>query len=178
MFIPTILSSKCAFPIGVFAGVGSLKLISVLKSVVVYSDRKLIKSFCSNILLGNLRILLGDMTVTWFLFQTARLSPQLEFIRLLINISKILASLRSKEAKTARLIAELTSLSQKLPARVWLPLYSETPHHIVRIPPSAAAVLNSKDKAPYIVYCEVRENTCHFQNYILVGTIGTIGLAS
>ena len=25
-----------------------------------------------------------------------------------------------------------------------------------RIPPQAASVLNSKDKAPYILYCEVR----------------------
>ena len=67
--------------------------------------------------------------------------------------------------------------------RVWLPLYAaETPHYIVRcdkesnfvrlqyissedetfitlfffrVPPQAASVLNSKDKAPYILYCEV-----------------------
>uniref|UniRef100_A0A8D8RP27 Phosphatidylinositol 4-kinase beta n=3 Tax=Cacopsylla melanoneura TaxID=428564 RepID=A0A8D8RP27_9HEMI len=84
-----------------------------------------------------------------------RLSPQLEFIRILIQVSKTLTSLRSKEAKTSRLLAELTSLNHNLPARVWLPLYSERPHYIVRIPPSAAAVLNSKDKAPYIIYCEV-----------------------
>ncbi|XP_017302483.1 phosphatidylinositol 4-kinase beta [Diaphorina citri] len=84
-----------------------------------------------------------------------RLSPQLEFIRVLINMSKTLASLRSKEAKTSRLLADLTTLNHNLPARVWLPLYSDQPHHIVRIPPSAAAVLNSKDKAPYIIYCEV-----------------------
>ncbi|KAL1465467.1 hypothetical protein WDU94_005039, partial [Cyamophila willieti] len=84
-----------------------------------------------------------------------RLSPQLVFIRILIQISKTLTSLRSKEAKTSRLLAELTSLNHNLPARVWLPLYSERPHYIVRIPPSAAAVLNSKDKAPYIIYCEV-----------------------
>jgi phosphatidylinositol 4-kinase len=29
---------------------------------------------------------------------------------------------------------------------VWLPIHSEVPHHIVRIPPQASAVLNSKDK--------------------------------
>ena len=47
-------------------------------------------------------------------------------------------------------------LNLNLPARVWLPLYAgSTPHYIVRIPPQAASVLNSKDKAPYIIYCEV-----------------------
>lgn len=44
-----------------------------------------------------------------------------------------------------------------LPARVWLPLHSSIPHHIVRVPPQYAAVLNSKDKAPYIIYVEVLE---------------------
>ncbi|RVE40425.1 hypothetical protein evm_014925 [Chilo suppressalis] len=43
-----------------------------------------------------------------------------------------------------------------LPARVCLPLHPR-PHHVLRIPPHAAAVLNSKDKAPYIMYVEVLE---------------------
>ena len=47
-------------------------------------------------------------------------------------------------------------LNLNLPGRVWLPLYAgDPPHYIVRIPPQAASVLNSKDKAPYIIYCEV-----------------------
>ena len=38
-------------------------------------------------------------------------------------------------------------LNLNLPARVWLPLHSdEFPHLVVRIPPQAASVLNSKDK--------------------------------
>jgi len=41
---------------------------------------------------------------------------------------------------------ELNMLNLNLPARVWLPLYSNIPHYVVRIPPQEAAVLNSKDK--------------------------------
>lgn len=86
-----------------------------------------------------------------------RLEPELEFIKSLINIGKSLATVTSKEARTTRLISELSALNLNLPARVWIPLHSHVPHHIVRIPPNAAAVLNSKDKAPYILYVEVVE---------------------
>lgn len=86
-----------------------------------------------------------------------RLAPQLEFIKSLITIGKLLSSIPTKEGKTARLMAELNMLNLNLPARVWLPVHANIPHHIVRIPPQAAAVLNSKDKAPYIIYVEVVE---------------------
>ncbi|CAG9765302.1 unnamed protein product [Ceutorhynchus assimilis] len=86
-----------------------------------------------------------------------RLSPELEFMQALILIGKLLSSIPTKEAKTTRLVAELTTLNLNLPARVWLPLNTTTPHLVVRIPPQVAAVLNSKDKAPYIIYLEVVE---------------------
>jgi hypothetical protein len=74
------------------------------------------------------------------------LAPELEFIKALISIGKLLSSIPTKEAKTTRLRSELHTLNLNLPARVWLPVHSEIPHHIVRIPPQASAVLNSKDK--------------------------------
>ncbi|XP_063613901.1 phosphatidylinositol 4-kinase beta-like isoform X1 [Penaeus indicus] len=87
-----------------------------------------------------------------------RLSPELEFVRAMISIGKRLGAQPTKEAKTSRLLAELSVLNLNLPARVYLPLCArEMPHHIVRIPPQAAVVLNSKDKAPYIIYVEVLE---------------------
>lgn len=87
-----------------------------------------------------------------------RLSPELEFVRTLITIGKRLGAQPTKEAKTSRLLAELSVLNLNLPARVYLPLCAtEQPHHVVRIPPQAAVVLNSKDKAPYIIYVEVLE---------------------
>ncbi|KAF2361498.1 Phosphatidylinositol 3-/4-kinase catalytic domain [Trinorchestia longiramus] len=85
-----------------------------------------------------------------------RLAPELEFVRSLISIGKRLSAQPTKEAKTSRLLAELSVLNLNLPARVYLPLgVTDQPHHIVRVPPQAAVVLNSKDKAPYIIYVEV-----------------------
>lgn len=87
-----------------------------------------------------------------------RLSPELEFVRALITVGKRLGAQPTKEAKTSRLLAELSVLNLNLPARVYLPLCAtEMHHHVVRIPPQAAVVLNSKDKAPYIIYVEVLE---------------------
>ncbi|XP_057336845.1 phosphatidylinositol 4-kinase beta isoform X1 [Microplitis mediator] len=86
-----------------------------------------------------------------------RLAPELEFIQALISIGKLLGTIPTKESKTVQLVAELNTLNLNLPARVWLPLHSTIPHHIVRVPPQYAAVLNSKDKAPYIIYLEVLE---------------------
>ena len=46
----------------------------------------------------------------------------------------------------SRLIADLAMLNLNLPARVWLPIAERGDHHIVRIPPTQAVVLNSKEK--------------------------------
>ncbi|XP_053303319.1 phosphatidylinositol 4-kinase beta [Pleuronectes platessa] len=85
-----------------------------------------------------------------------RLRPQREFVKSLLGIGKRLGTLTTKEQKTQRLISELSLLNHKLPARVWLPT-AERQHHVCRIPHTQAVVLNSKDKAPYIIYVEVLE---------------------
>lgn len=85
-----------------------------------------------------------------------RLQPQLEFLKALVSIGRRLAQLPDRETKTQRLLAELSTLNLNLPARVWLPHRTpEFSHFVVRIPPQAASVLNSKDKAPFIIYVEV-----------------------
>ncbi|XP_009078088.1 PREDICTED: phosphatidylinositol 4-kinase beta isoform X1 [Acanthisitta chloris] len=81
-----------------------------------------------------------------------RLAPEREFIKSLIAIGKRLATLPTKEQKTQRLISELSLL----PARAWLPT-AGFDHHVVRVPHTQAVVLNSKDKAPYLIYVEVLE---------------------
>ncbi|XP_030605725.1 phosphatidylinositol 4-kinase beta isoform X2 [Archocentrus centrarchus] len=88
--------------------------------------------------------------------EPVRLAPQREFIKSLMGIGKRLATLPTKEQKTQRLISELSLLNHKLPARVWLPT-AAFDHHVVRVPHSQAVVLNSKDKAPYLIYVEVLE---------------------
>lgn len=89
-----------------------------------------------------------------------RLQPQIQFLNALTNIGRRLAGVADKERRNGRLRAELATLDLNLPARVWLPLH-QRPHYILRIPPHAAAVLNSKDKAPYIMYVEVLETDGH-----------------
>ncbi|XP_037531978.1 phosphatidylinositol 4-kinase beta, partial [Nematolebias whitei] len=88
--------------------------------------------------------------------EPVRLTPQREFIKSLMGIGKRLATLPTKEQKTQRLISELSLLNHKLPARVWLAT-AAFDHHVVRVPHTQAVVLNSKDKAPYLIYVEVLE---------------------
>lgn len=88
--------------------------------------------------------------------QTPRLVAQREFISALIAVGKRLTSLATKDLKTSRLYAELSLLNLNLPAKVSLPVHSGIgDHFVVRIPHTAAVVLNSKDKAPYMIYVEV-----------------------
>ncbi|TDG45128.1 hypothetical protein AWZ03_008466 [Drosophila navojoa] len=84
-------------------------------------------------------------------------APQKEFMKALMNAGKNLTSLASKAEKTSALRMFLNLINKNLPARVWLPLYSDIPHHVVRITEEKTAVLNSKDKTPYIIYVEVVE---------------------
>uniref|UniRef100_A0A1I7SLJ6 Phosphatidylinositol 4-kinase beta n=1 Tax=Bursaphelenchus xylophilus TaxID=6326 RepID=A0A1I7SLJ6_BURXY len=82
--------------------------------------------------------------------------PEMAFVDSLIAIGNRLKDIPTKEDKSKRLVYELFLLNLNLPARVWLPLYG-TNHFIVRIPYGEGCVLNSKDKAPYCIYCEVIE---------------------
>ncbi|XP_063702809.1 phosphatidylinositol 4-kinase beta [Culicoides brevitarsis] len=110
---------------------------------------------CFESVRGTVNDLLGQQTVCSC--GAPKLAPQKEFMRALIDIGKTLTSLQTKIEKTSRLRVLLNLINKNLPARVWLPLYSEIPHHIVRITEEKTAVLNSKDKTPYIIYVEVVE---------------------
>lgn len=83
-----------------------------------------------------------------------RIKPQYEFIRCLMNIGLRMQAVPSKEVRSQLLISELTKLNLNLPARVWMPI-NDRSHMVVRVPPHAAVLLNSKDKAPYLIYLEV-----------------------
>lgn len=103
-----------------------------------------------------------------------RLAPQIEFIRAMMSIGTRLQQLPTKELRCARLMAELAMMNLNLPARVWMPTAQFT-HHVVRIPHTQAVVLNSKEKAPYLIYVEVLEcensMMCHVPNKILENTL-------
>uniref|UniRef100_A0A2L2Y9S4 Phosphatidylinositol 4-kinase beta n=2 Tax=Parasteatoda tepidariorum TaxID=114398 RepID=A0A2L2Y9S4_PARTP len=90
--------------------------------------------------------------------QAPRLSAEQDFVQALMSIGLRLQPVLTKELKTQKLQAELSMLNLNLPARVWLPIHAETTKHLIlRIPPQASVVLNSKDKAPYLIYVEVIE---------------------
>lgn len=104
---------------------------------------------------GAVNDLLGQQTVCSC--GAPKLTSEKEFLKSLIDIGKMLTSLPTKIEKTSRLRVLLNLINKNLPARVWLPLNSDIPHHVVRITEDKTAVLNSKDKTPYIIYVEVLE---------------------
>ncbi|XP_028394734.1 phosphatidylinositol 4-kinase beta-like [Dendronephthya gigantea] len=91
--------------------------------------------------------------------QGPRLVAQREFVHALVATGEKLRGLATKDLKVSALYAELSLLNLNLPARVFLPIFPiPFKHHVVRIPHTVAAVLNSKDKAPYLIYVEVLES--------------------
>lgn len=110
---------------------------------------------CFESVRGTVNDLLGHRTVCGC--GAPKLAAQREFVKSLIDIGRNLTHLPSKTEKTSILRMRLNLINKNLPARVWLPLNSDIPHHIVRIKEEKTAVLNSKDKTPYIIYVEVVE---------------------
>ncbi|XP_052847880.1 phosphatidylinositol 4-kinase beta isoform X2 [Drosophila gunungcola] len=110
---------------------------------------------CFETVRGQVNGLLGQRTLCSC--GAPKTAPQKEFMKALMNVGKKLTSLPSKAEKTSALRMFLNLINKNLPARVWLPLYSDIPHHVVRITEEKTAVLNSKDKTPYIIYVEVVE---------------------
>ena len=86
---------------------------------------------CFESVRGTVNDLLGQQTVCCC--GAPKLTPEKEFMKSLIDIGKMLTVLQTKIEKTSRLRILLNLINKNLPARVWLPLHSETPHHVVRI---------------------------------------------
>ena len=88
----------------------------------------------------------------------SKIRPEMEFIKALMNIGNKLKFIPLKADKSQQLVYELFMLNLNLPARVYVPLFTNTiEHFVVRIPHTSGCVLNSKDKAPYCIYVEVVE---------------------
>lgn len=99
---------------------------------------------------------------------------EVQFILNLESISNRLVVV-PKPARVSALRAELTALNHRLPAEVCIPLWCSsadkvsspqsvpTPHHrIVRIPPGECVVLNSAERAPYLLVVEILNNDLDF----------------
>ncbi|KAF9454504.1 hypothetical protein P691DRAFT_716885 [Macrolepiota fuliginosa MF-IS2] len=99
---------------------------------------------------------------------------EIQFILDLENICNRLLIV-PKPARVSALRAELTALNHKLPAEVCMPMWcssSDTPHgrndipqphhRIVRIPPGESVVLNSAERAPYLLLIEILNEDLDF----------------
>ncbi|KAI9571532.1 kinase-like protein [Boletus coccyginus] len=101
---------------------------------------------------------------------------EVQFLLTLESISNRLLVV-PKPARVSALRAEMTALNHQLPAEVCMPIWcssSDTydsttitvntqPHHkIVRIPPGEAVVLNSAERAPYLLLIEILHDDLNF----------------
>eukprot|EP00043_Microstomoeca_roanoka_P027703 m.15600 g.15600 ORF g.15600 m.15600 type:complete len:805 (+) comp7883_c0_seq1:73-2487(+) len=102
------------------------------------------------------------------------------FVHKLLSVGERLRKLQSRDARRTQLFGELSRVNLELPSRTYLPLSiggfnglgtatgddaadeasdlrqkNWRSHHVVRIPPEEAVVLNSKDRAPYMLQVEV-----------------------
>ncbi|CEL51583.1 phosphatidylinositol 4-kinase [Rhizoctonia solani AG-1 IB] len=99
---------------------------------------------------------------------------EVQFLLTLESISNRLLVV-PKLARVSALRAELTNLNNKLPAEICVPMWCPSsdkcstnsfvtqPHHrIVRIPPGESVVLNSAERAPYVLIMEFLNNDLDF----------------
>jgi hypothetical protein len=87
---------------------------------------------------------------------TSYLHAQLSFIMSLVEVGNRLISV-PKEARNSSLLAEIGILNHNLPANVCIPLWCDGDNHhkILRIATTDAVVLNSAEKAPFLIYVEI-----------------------
>ncbi|CAO3586710.1 unnamed protein product [Absidia cylindrospora] len=94
---------------------------------------------------------------------------EIQFLLALVDIATRLVIV-PKPARMSALHAELALLNHNLPAEVCLPLWcpatTDKPYHhrVVRINPSDAVVLNSAERAPYLLMIEVLEDEMSFDD--------------
>ncbi|EGT54886.1 hypothetical protein CAEBREN_06497 [Caenorhabditis brenneri] len=98
---------------------------------------------------------------------TQLLTNQQNFIGRLVFIGEKLTEnhlFSSKQEKTIALQSELNMLNTMLPSSVWIPFDFE--NTIFNICVKESAVLNSKDKVPYVFFAEVIRSTPHYNSNI------------
>ncbi|KAI0636865.1 kinase-like protein [Trametes polyzona] len=115
-----------------------------------------------------------DFAAQMHMLRSHYCSSEVQFILALENICNKLLVV-PKPARISALRAELTGLNHMLPAEVCMPMWcasSDTPqpphdipqphHRIVRIPPGESVVLNSAERAPYLLLIEILHDDLDF----------------
>ncbi|CAO3703008.1 unnamed protein product [Rhizopus stolonifer] len=97
------------------------------------------------------------------LLRSSYFCSEMQFLLALVDIA-IRLVIVPKPARLSALHAELTLLNHNLPAEICLPLWcpatDDRPfhHRVVRISPTDAVVLNSAERAPYLLLIEVLDD--------------------
>ncbi|KAI6022687.1 kinase-like protein [Pisolithus marmoratus] len=117
-----------------------------------------------------------DLQSQSYLLRSHYCQSEILFLLALEEISNHLLVV-PKPARISALRAELTALNHKLPAEVCMPMWcssSDTPgsppsgvathphHRIVRISPGESVVLNSAERAPYLLHVEILHGDLDF----------------
>lgn len=85
---------------------------------------------------------------------------EMQFVTSLLEVSKRLCIVPSKESRQKALYAELNLINHNLPAAICLPFLcrhgqDHQHHRIVRIPSHEATILNSAERVPFLVFVEI-----------------------
>ncbi|KAG1222563.1 hypothetical protein G6F35_005219 [Rhizopus arrhizus] len=97
------------------------------------------------------------------LLRSSYFCSEMQFLLALVDIATRLVIV-PKPARLSALHAELTLLNHNLPAEICLPLWCPATdsrpfhHRVVRISPTDAVVLNSAERAPYLLMIEVLDD--------------------
>lgn len=122
---------------------------------------------------GDYLLQLYDLDSQAHLLRSHYYHSEVQFLITLEYISNRLLVV-PKPARVSALRAELTALNHKLPAEVCMPMWCSSsdnpasrntsqPHHkIVRIPPGESVVLNSAERAPYLLIIEILHDDLDF----------------
>ncbi|KAJ7582694.1 kinase-like domain-containing protein [Mycena floridula] len=115
-----------------------------------------------------------DQPTQMHLLRSHYCRSEVQFILALESIANRLLVV-PKPARVSALRAELTGLNHKLPAEVCMPMWCSSsdssrtthgvpqPHHrIVRVPPGESVVLNSAERAPYLLLIEILNQDLDF----------------
>ncbi|KIK96801.1 hypothetical protein PAXRUDRAFT_825563 [Paxillus rubicundulus Ve08.2h10] len=118
-----------------------------------------------------------DLQSQFHLLRSQYCRSEIQFLLTLEGISNRLLVV-PKPARVSALRAELTTLNHQLPAEVCMPMWCSSsdilrspsttgintqPHHkIVRVPPGEAVVLNSAERAPYLLLIEILHDDLDF----------------
>lgn len=120
-----------------------------------------------------------DLPSQSYLLRNHYSQSEVQFLLALEDISNRLLIV-PKPARVSALRADLTALNHQLPAEVCMPMWcnsSDTPcssptngiatqphHRIVRIPPGESVVLNSAERAPYLLLIEILNGDLDFDS--------------